>query len=746
MNMNMGMNMNMDGGTNTMNSSTNNHDFTQASIYWKNVYDIEDEEIMCRLAHSIQNIIDKSEIHPVSRLCWLKGRTCDEGSNPSRAVTFLKLALWIDIKCIEAWDYLRERHLLTWEEERDLLQSLRFGTDRDHGDDRGDDHGDGDEDGVEWLKDVYMVSLTNWSMTGSNTAKHRGHNSDKNGSGGEGVGGDDDGGGGGIHLPNGAFTPIHMVMDTTLGPSPIIPVLPEQPAINFSMDASAIQFQPTPLAATTSFNFAGESGGGSNSNIHNGHYRKRSDPKFYQQKSSPSAASSSIVKDVETAFQNLHIKHHLSQSPEILTIAATRAYNSYNLPLALHYCQTLHEKDPLCSTAANIQIATLTGLGHKRPLFRLAHALVDADPKSAMSWYAVGCYYYTCQRFDLAQRHFCRATRLDPRSAECWIGFGCSFALCDENDQANACFRAAQRLYAGSHYPMLYMGMEHLRTNNIPLAGHFLNSARSMGRDDPLCCNELGVWAYRKKEWLDAINWFILALRIYVEHDVGGGKAWAEWDNDVKTNVRRENRIMEEEGRTSSFTGQFSRFDFGGDGMEKQSNYSNLSDRDCVEFCEEAFWEPTIFNLGQSYRKARRFHEASMCFEKCLALCPGNAMTYSALGFTRHLVGDLEVAIESYHQALSHKPDDPFASEMLNRSLYEALDDLGGPTSTAFLSTSTNDGSFGLPASPMTPINHSAMSIGSTISSAKVQNSAHADNNGSIFTLGDSDVDMSTTL
>ena len=51
----------------------------------------------------------------------------------------------------------------------------------------------------------------------------------------------------------------------------------------------------------------------------------------------------------------------------------------------------------------------------------------------------------------------------------------------------------------------------------------------------------------------------------------------------------------------------------------------NLSDCNCVEFCEEVFLEPTIFNLGQSYRKARRFEDASICFGKCLALCPVRA-------------------------------------------------------------------------------------------------------------------------
>ena len=49
-------------------------------------------------------------------------------------------------------------------------------------------------------------------------------------------------------------------------------------------------------------------------------------------------------------------------------------------------------------------------------------------------------------------------------------------------------------------------------------------------------------------------------------------------------------------------------------------------------------------------------------------------MSFSAFGFTRHFDGDLDGAIESYHQALSRKPDDPFASEMLNRAMRESLE------------------------------------------------------------------------
>jgi hypothetical protein len=35
---------------------------------------------------------------------------------------------------------------------------------------------------------------------------------------------------------------------------------------------------------------------------------------------------------------------------------------------------------------------------------------------------------------------------------------------------------------------------------------------------------------------------------------------------------------------------------------------------------------------------------------------------------------DIDGAIDHYHQSLSRKPDDPFASEMLNRALQDALE------------------------------------------------------------------------
>ena len=564
----------------------------------------EEERKLLELARYLNGTEIQSSVNPVARLAFMRGKACDEAANPIRASCFLKLSLFIDVRCVDAWLYLCQRRLMTSEEELEMVTCLKF-----------------NDPEMEWLKDIFYARLS--------LSEHFTEEEKKS-----------------VFMGAGAGAGLFRESIGSPISSSILPNFESTPQIN--IDTSAIHFQTTPGSPFTFFGNKQAKG-------------LSTQPKGI---SRSSGKIIEIKEQVEQSFQNLYQKHDLSQSPDILALAATRAFNSYNLALALHYCQLLYEKDPLCTSAACIQIATLTALGHKRPLFRLAHALVDADSKSGIAWYAVGCYYYACGKFDLSQQYFWRATRLDPRNAECWIAFGCAFAACDENDQANACFRSAQRLHSGSHYPMLYIGMEHLRTNNIPLAGHFLKSAISMESSDPLCANELGVWAYRKKDWNEAIKWFTLALRLYVEADIAekDSLTWHEDDSSAQ--------------QTSDTKKHIPRFEFGN--RSSKDMVRSLTDRDCVEFCQEAFWESTVFNLGQSYRKNHQFDDAIHCFEKCISLCPENCMPFAALGFTRHLIGELDGAIEAYHQALSRKSDDPFSQEMLDKALEESIS-MGGP-------------------------------------------------------------------
>ena len=339
-----------------------------------------------------------------------------------------------------------------------------------------------------------------------------------------------------------------------------------------------------------------------------------------------SLRTTAIQNDIDQAFDNLFQVYRLQNSSQVLAVAARRAYRRYDWKSALLYCQDLAQLDPTVEEASFYYIATLVMLGHKRVLFRLAHEWVDATPKAARAWFAVGAYYYSIHRYHIAQRHFCRATRMNPQCTEAWIALGCSFAACDESDQALASFRAAQRLSPGEHSSLLYMGMEYIRTNHLILASHFLQAALSASGGDPLCLHEMGVLAANKGDHKDAIDYFCQALGT-----IGGG------------------------GR-----------------------YRTASLQENIDLCDDVYWEPTIFNLGHSYRKNREYKNALTCFRRCVTLCPEKYSSYSALAFTKHLMGDIEDAISLYHKALGLKPDDPFCTDMLSRAFHDQI----APSST----------------------------------------------------------------
>jgi len=122
---------------------------------------------------------------------------------------------------------------------------------------------------------------------------------------------------------------------------------------------------------------------------------------------------------------------------------------------------------------------------------------------------------------------------------------------------------------------------------------------------------------------------------------------------------------------------------------------------------QDLYWEPTLFNLAHAYRKERMYDAAIICLEQCSALKESSS-AHSALGYCLHLqsmvVGTttryrpkhsqlqahlnlkedrarrsrsnklLHQSIDAYHQSLAQKPDDPFASEMLQKALSDALE------------------------------------------------------------------------
>lgn len=63
-----------------------------------------------------------------------------------------------------------------------------------------------------------------------------------------------------------------------------------------------------------------------------------------------------------------------------------------------------------------------------------------------------------------------------------------------------AAYRNGSRMLAGSHLPLLSIGIELIRVNNFHLAKQYIYQAKELCETDPTIFNELGVIAFRTKE------------------------------------------------------------------------------------------------------------------------------------------------------------------------------------------------------------------------------------------------------
>ncbi|KAK7405333.1 hypothetical protein VNO78_06564 [Psophocarpus tetragonolobus] len=167
-----------------------------------------------------------------------------------------------------------------------------------------------------------------------------------------------------------------------------------------------------------------------------------------------------------------------------------------------------HLKSTLVHLAASVE------LGHSNELYLMSCNLVKDYPQMALSWFAVGCYYYCIKKYDQSRRYFSKATSLDGTFAPAWIGYGNAYAAQEEGDQAMSAYRTAARLFPGCHLPTLYIGMECMRTHSYKLAEQFFTQAKSICPSDPLVYNELGVVAYHMQEYNRAVLWFEKTLAL----------------------------------------------------------------------------------------------------------------------------------------------------------------------------------------------------------------------------------------
>ncbi|RMX68039.1 hypothetical protein DD238_000082 [Peronospora effusa] len=270
---------------------------------------------------------------------------------------------------------------------------------------------------------------------------------------------------------------------------------------------------------------------------------------------------------IDETFTEVEHRFGLADNLDLNVMKAKKFYYRHDIQQAHELCERVCEQDPFNFRVISVYVGTLVELGKKRELYHYAHQMVQFSPDLASAWYTVGCYYLLIQKYEAAQRYFHKATSLEPSYAPAWIGFGNSFAAQDESDQAMSSYRTASSLFPGSHLPSLYIGMEYLRTNNLVQAQEFIRQASVICPTDPLVYNELGSVFYRQEDYPNAIEMFTKALHLC--------KGLPE-------------RLMEA-------------------------------------------WEPTLFNLGYSYRKLRKFDQAIHYFQSALRLSPRNGSVLTCI-------------------------------------------------------------------------------------------------------------------
>lgn len=296
-------------------------------------------------------------------------------------------------------------------------------------------------------------------------------------------------------------------------------------------------------------------------------------------------------------------EYQLHENDDALSNYAESLFYCNQYKEAFDITHKMIEKDIYCQNAMLVHISCLVALDKKNDLYRIAHQLVEESPKSPLSWYAIGCYYFCTQNIKLAKRYFSKSTFVGTDFGPSHLALGHTFAVDREHESTMAAYRKASRLLIGSHIPSLSIGIEYLSVYNDELAEDFIKKAIEMQPQDPYPLNEMGVIYYRSNNFKKASSYFNQVLSLIEE--------------------------------------------------------SQLDDS----------WEPTVFNLAHCYRRLGKYTDAIKYYTLCLKLIPNNGSSYSALGLTYHLYGNLDMALQCYQQALSITPDDQFTSDMLDMAI-----------------------------------------------------------------------------
>lgn len=308
-----------------------------------------------------------------------------------------------------------------------------------------------------------------------------------------------------------------------------------------------------------------------------------------------------------SACETLSTHYNLSSNPDLRLAQADLLYTQCRYKDALAVTESVLQEDKYNFSIYPLHLACLYELQRKNVLFLVAHDLADNHPEEPCTWLAVGIYYFAIDKIAEARRYFSKASMMDAHFGPAWIGFAHTFAAEGEHDQAISAYSTAARLFMGTHLPQVFLGMQNHALNNMTLADEFLRTAYGLCKTDPLLLNEMGVVYYHQDRPGEAAALFAKALE--VADDIGA---------------------------------------------------------------EPQAWLSARTNLAHAYRRARRLREALDQFDEVLRLGGGrDPSVLAAKGLIYMELGRPDDAVEVLHQALAVNPQDPIATELLNKALEE---------------------------------------------------------------------------
>lgn len=302
-----------------------------------------------------------------------------------------------------------------------------------------------------------------------------------------------------------------------------------------------------------------------------------------------------------------------TENADLLHAKADVYFTQGRFEKCLECTKRILEMDKFNLACIPMHLVSLYELDHKNELFLIGHELVDQHPKEAVTWFAVGVYYYLIGNIPEARRYFIKASTIDSHYGPAWIGFGHTFALEGEHEKAISAYGTSTRLFQGSHLGPMYIGMQHLQQNNAALAEKYFDACLTICDSDPLLLNEMGVMYYQLGRYDEAITSLHKVVK-KLEHSQRKNVIWeTTWLNLAHA-------------------------------YRKQGNYKEAE---------------TYFLKVDSIAKPG----------------PTRASALVGLGFIYQIMGETNDAMEAYHKALAIRPGDQTATDMLQRIMEEKVRD-----------------------------------------------------------------------